>query len=79
MSSHPFFTPKYRIHPILYDVREAAVKQGISLERLAEKSGYGLTTIKDIFRHSNPKLQTIEALANVVGMTITLTEKETSK
>lgn len=76
MPKYPTFNPKYYVHPVLFDIRQEAVRQKLSIQTLADKSGYGTTTIKDMFRHSNPKLQTLEALANVVGLTLDVAKRK---
>lgn len=51
----------------------------VTQETLAEISGVSLRTLKEIERGSgNPTLETLQKLANVLGMEVTLQVKQTT-
>ena len=53
---------------------------GISQQDLADFSGVGISTIKDLERGvGNPSLQTLTKILEVVGMEIVLQVKQTVK
>lgn len=54
------------------------MKLGISQQDLAEFSGVGIATVKDIERgKGNPSLQTLQKLLEVLGLEITLQVRNT--
>lgn len=61
-------------------IKERRALLGISQQDLAEYSGVGVSTIKDVERGvGNPSLQTLGKILDVVGMEIVLQLKQTVK
>lgn len=62
---------------IAKDIKERRSQLGISQQDLAEISEVSLATIKDIERgKGNPSLNTLEKIADVLGMKIVLQIKQ---
>ncbi|MBQ9678316.1 MAG: helix-turn-helix transcriptional regulator [Prevotella sp.] len=61
-------------------IKERRALLGISQQDLADYSGVGISTVKDIERGvGNPSLQTITKILDVVGLEIVLQIKQTVK
>lgn len=61
-------------------IKERRALLGISQQDLADYSGVGISTVKDIERGvGNPSLQTITKILDVVGLEIVLQVKQTVK
>ena len=61
-------------------IKERRALLGISQQDLADYSGVGISTVKDIDRGvGNPSLQTITKILDVVGLEIVLQIKQTVK
>ena len=61
-------------------IKERRDLLGISQQDLADYSGVGISTIKDVERGvGNPSLQTLGKILDVVGMEIVLQLKQTVK
>ncbi len=59
-------------------IKERRALLGISQQDLADYSGVGISTIKDLERGvGNPSLQTLQKILNVVGMEMVLQVKQT--
>ena len=63
---------------IISTLRDRRAVLGVTQEELAEMSGVGLRTLKQIESgKGNPTLATLQKLADVLGMEITLRVKKT--
>ncbi|MBQ9230784.1 MAG: helix-turn-helix transcriptional regulator [Prevotella sp.] len=61
-------------------IKERRALLGISQQDLADYSGIGISTVKDIERGvGNPSLQTITKILDVVGLEMVLQIKQTVK
>ena len=61
-------------------IKERRALLGISQQVLADYSGVGISTVKDIERGvGNPSLQTITKILDVVGLEMVLQIKQTVK
>ena len=61
-------------------IKERRALLGISQQDLADYSGVGISTVKDIERGvGNPSLQTITKILDVVGLEMVLQIKQTVK
>ena len=59
-------------------IKERRALLGISQQDLADFSGVGISTIKDLERGvGNPSLQTLQKMLDVVGMEMVLQVKQT--
>lgn len=59
-------------------IKERRALLGISQQDLADFSGIGISTIKDLERGvGNPSLQTLQKILDVVGMEIIIQRKQT--
>ena len=59
-------------------IKERRALLGISQQDLAEFSGVGISTVKDLERGvGNPSLQTLQKILDVVGMEIIVQRKQT--
>lgn len=63
---------------IAADIKKRRMRLGISQQDLAEFSGVGISTVKDIERgKGNPSLQTLQKLLEVLGLEMTLRVRNT--
>lgn len=61
-------------------IKERRALLGISQQDLAEFSGVGISTVKDLERGvGNPSIQTLQKILDVVGMEMVLQVKQTIK
>ncbi len=61
-------------------IKERRALLGISQQDLADYSGVGISTVKDIERGvSNPSMETLRKVLDVVGMEMVLQVKQTVK
>ena len=61
-------------------IKERRTLLGISQQDLAEFSGVGISTIKDLERGvGNPSMKTLKKILDVVGLEIVLQVKQTVK
>ena len=61
-------------------LKERRALLGISQQDLADYSGVGISTVKDIERGvSNPSMETLRKVLDVVGMEMVLQVKQTVK
>ena len=59
-------------------IKERRALLGISQQDLADYSGVGISTVKDLERGvGNPSLQTLQKMLDVVGMEVVLQVKQT--
>ncbi|MCH5309651.1 MAG: helix-turn-helix transcriptional regulator [Prevotella sp.] len=59
-------------------IKERRALLGISQQDLADFSGVGISTVKDLERGmGNPSLQTLQKILDVVGMEIVIQRKQT--
>lgn len=59
-------------------LKERRAALNISQQDLSEMAGVSLATIKDLERGlGNPSLKTLECIATVLGLELTLTRKQT--
>ena len=61
-------------------IKERRTLLGISQQDLSDYSGVGISTVKDLERGvSNPSLQTLQKILDVLGMEMVLQVKQTVK
>lgn len=59
-------------------IKERRAKLGISQQDMADYSGVGISTVKDLERGvGNPSLQTLQKILEVVGLEMKLHVKQT--
>lgn len=59
-------------------IKERRAKLGISQQDMADYSGVGISTVKDLERGvGNPSLQTLQKILEVVGLEMKLQVKQT--
>ena len=71
-------TINYTLMDIGNIIKERRALLGISQQDLADYSGVGISTVKDLERGvGNPSLQTLQKMLDVVGMEVVLQVKQT--
>lgn len=76
------FVPKSMINHTLMDIgtviKERRALLGISQQDLADFSGVGISTVKDLERGvGNPSMKTLKKILDVVGLEMVLQVKQT--
>ncbi len=71
----PKFTVPEKGHPIIIKFFQTASEKNISINTIVRKSGVSETSIRSWRRGHCPRIDTLEAALNVVGLTLTLDDK----